>query len=1647
MESVGDYAFNGCTSLCNISLGNNLKTIGNYCFQQTGTSTSWQTLTLPETLTSIGTRAFYESGVSNVSIPSSVTSLGDNCFSNNTKLASVTVGGNCSVIPSGAFENCANLSSITLNEGVTKIADAAFANCTSLVSISIPSTVTQIGTYRWYGSSSSTATELPFYGCSSLKSVRFEDGSSSIALSSHCTSNASYSVSLFASCPLEEVYIGRDIKYIQSSTYSFASSPGYYSYSAFYNQPKLAKVTVSSSVTEIPAYLFYKNSAITITELPNVKAIGDFAFAYCSKMTTLDLGQDLTTVGNAAFYYCTNVTKLTFPDAITTIGDNAFDHCSSVTEITVGTNLKSVGANAFNTCPSFTALILPDGFSTMGEAAFENCTKLTVANLGKSLTALPAKAFKNCIALSEMNIPATVQSIGDQALYNDSTIAVVTMREGLKTIGNEVFWNNSGVRSFVIPGTVTAMGTNCFYGCTSTQVIRFKDGTETLKIDNKSTRSRIIDDQTTETKYRNRYYDYFCDCPVQTLYLGRNLGYTYSNGSSFYDLVDGRFTYVSRASAPFMNCKTLKKLVVGSKVVTLIGQHLFHGCSSLASVDLGSTLQTIYDYAFSDCTALPSVSFPASLVYIKSHAFETNSKLASTTFKESSTHELQINDYAFHNCEVLPAVNFPGQLSVLGNNAYQGCTQLKNVVFNKNEQYKPSLTIGDYTFAQCSLINTLSFPGRLTSIGNYTFSDCLYLTGITFEDSNDEVKLGYGATNATPLFGNSNLSSLYIGRNITYTTDQSHGYSPFAKQRYLTDVRFSQAGTVTYCHDYLLFGVNNCDTLLLPESLTSIGHQTFSFMNILRNIVIPNAVTGIGTYAFYGDAALKSAKLSTSCPWLKEGVFADCPVLQSITIPVVVTKMDALLFRNCTSMKTVKFEDGTDLIEMGYGSSVAENGLFRDCPVETLYLGRWLSYNTEQPSRSPFYSIATLKNLTLGKNLKVVDKYMFSYCTGLDSLYIPDNITSVNMWGFRGCSSLRKVRFSEKLSQIGDYGFSECTQLDNVAFPASMTSTADNSFSNCTSLKSLDLGESLLVIGPSAFENDTKISGITMPETLYGLGVASFKNCAGLPYVEVRGITSVGKEAFQNCTGLQWISLSDKTTSLGENAFDGCTGIKYVKSYATTPPEGLVNFPSDVEANGTLFIPEDTDDNPDVYGDYQFSPTWENWLSIKRITENTLLTSLTLNKSDVSLEAGQSVTLQATVGPDGADNKNVDWKSDDETIATVTPDGVVTAVKVGQTTIHAIANDGGGAKALCAITVVPTMVNSITLSNKTLEIRKNHTAQLTATVLPANATNADFAWSSTNENIAKVDEEGIVSAVSPGSVVIKATAKDGSLVEGTCEVTVLPVLKGDSNDDSEINIVDAVNTVNYILGKNPATFAFEAADVNSDGSISVSDATGTISLVLQQSLSQSSDIKSRGGDKDDFGSDYAVLSMRDEKTLNIALSNSGNYVAMQVDILLPVNANDVEIQLGEVAALTHQLICSKLNARTLRVVVYSMNNDSFVEGSAIFALKFKTAISMDDICMTNAVVSDAEANGSRLKALDGEPTSIAERGVSGNGQIQTIAGGIAVTGEVDAPVFVYTVSGILVKSLRLVAETANVKLDPGVYLVKVNDTVTKVTVK
>ena len=166
------------------------------------------------------------------------------------------------------------------------------------------------------------------------------------------------------------------------------------------------------------------------------------------------------------------------------------------------------------------------------------------------------------------------------------------------------------------------------------------------------------------------------------------------------------------------------------------------------------------------------------------------------------------------------------------------------------------------------------------------------------------------------------------------------------------------------------------------------------------------------------------------------------------------------------------------------------------------------------------------------------------------------------------------------------------------------------------------------------------------------------------------------------------------------------------------------------------------------------------------------VSSISLSKSALELTVGDQASLDATISPDNATNKKISWSSSKESVATVTPDGIVEAVSAGTAFITASSEDSG-VNAKCEITVKEKVINvtGIALNKTSLSLTEGEEFTLEATVTPDNATNKDVTWTSDNEAVAIVSAEGVVKALRAGTASITATTVDqGKLA--SCAVTI-----------------------------------------------------------------------------------------------------------------------------------------------------------------------------------------------------------------------------------------------------------------------------------
>ena len=253
-----------------------------------------------------------------------------------------------------------------------------------------------------------------------------------------------------------------------------------------------------------------------------------------------------------------------------------------------------------------------------------------------------------------------------------------------------------------------------------------------------------------------------------------------------------------------------------------------------------------------------------------------------------------------------------------------------------------------------------------------------------------------------------------------------------------------------------------------------------------RNVVIPEqvtydgntySVTSISDRAFYDCYELTSVTIPNSVTSIGYSAFSGCSGLTSVTIPNSVTSIGDSAFEGCTNLKELIIEDGETILELGsnrhFNNSTRAEGLFYDCPLKTVYLGRNLSYNDQNNygyCSSPFYT-TPITTLTIGGNATQIGRYAFYGCSGLTSVTIPNSVTS-----------------------IGDYAFSGCTGLTSVTIPNSVTSIGSRAFESCDNLNSVIIGAGVLSISNSAFNNTDLTKTIWLPNTPpEGYGAVSSK--------------------------------------------------------------------------------------------------------------------------------------------------------------------------------------------------------------------------------------------------------------------------------------------------------------------------------------------------------------------------------------------------------------------------------------------------------------------------------------------------------------------------------------------------------------------------
>lgn len=228
------------------------------------------------------------------------------------------------------------------------------------------------------------------------------------------------------------------------------------------------------------------------------------------------------------------------------------------------------------------------------------------------------------------------------------------------------------------------------------------------------------------------------------------------------------------------------------------------------------------------------------------------------------------------------------------------------------------------------------------------------------------------------------------------------------------------------------------------------------------DLVVPNEVeysnktfviTRLGDNAFE-SSTITTISLPRSVVEIGHYVFQYCSKLKTFTIPSQVGYMGVGCFNGCSGLREIIYEDSEDYFSSPYNSGTSgRRAYYVSCPLQTVYIGRNINQGGYEYNDGAFYHKTELTNLTFGNKVtRVYGSYLFYQCTGLKSIYFPENVQEISDYVFVKCSGLESVGFNEGLISIGTNAFEGCSSIKSLLFPSSLESIATGAFQDCTSI-------------------------------------------------------------------------------------------------------------------------------------------------------------------------------------------------------------------------------------------------------------------------------------------------------------------------------------------------------------------------------------------------------------------------------------------------------------------------------------------------------------------------------------------------------------------------------------------------------------------
>lgn len=1225
--TIGEEAFNYATGLTTLTLSDNVSVIGNSAFF----NTSIVSIAIPKGVVSIGEEAFARnSDLTALTFASDgvLESIGSSAFINNTSLTSVVLPASLKTLGASAFSGCSSLASITFQTkevagsgGVMKsdlesIGNSAFVG-TSISEIAFPESTSNItlGQYLFENCSNLTTVrlstsivsiELAFTGCSTIETIIIPEGSQNIQLHEDqpLLLNVAQGVITYAFGPISANAEGEYT--LPEGFISIGSG-------AFYGQNGIKKLSIPATITSIGGEAFRLCRGleeVVFAEGSVLTTVGEYAFAYCYSLSSINLPEGLTTLNGFAFYGATSLRSIELPGSLIRVANNVFaysgltsvnvpalqkmsvgdvdyyadsmfSNCVYLTSVTFDSGLTWLSKNMFSNCTSLENIVLPAGLVSVdpsyestsynsGTGPF-NESGLKSVNLN-GVTKLPAKIFRGASALETVTGLESVTEVGMSAFYGTSLKEANL--SAVNALPDGVFYSCASLEKVILNDVMSSIGEHVFQKCTSLKTI------DVYSLVPQGSTNNPVGVATLPSALASVGELSFSETAIREITIPEGVT----------ELVNGVEDY-NDASDLFLNCTQLEKVVFGGEV-SKIGAGTFEGCTNLKTIQysaggevFGETgeatlpdgLSLIGDNAFSE-TAIGSVNIPSSVTVVGKYLFQNCTALA----------------YAEY---LTPVTKYGTGATYYSTYLFDGCTSLERVVLNSSIQYIPG-----YMFTNCTSLTTIDLYDPST--GMITESDAgvaslpaglTYMGAHSFENTAiREITIPRGVTSSmTAMFsGCTKLEKVMLHDALTVIEEEM-----FMNCSSLKTVQYMTA-------ENALCGEENAVTL--PGSIKEVADNAFNASGVLK-VYFPATVTNAGDYLFANCAQLATVVLDDALTEIAPYMFDNTPALTTVqTYTIAEDGTYAIVGEEGKGVLPSALEElgdgafggscvgefslpatldaigenalGTGAVTVAEGSSylVVENVLLDEdgvvlhvpasftgvdgkytVPEAVSEIGAYalagstlteITVSTDQITGYSFAGFTGDIVITLGST-KTLPNNVFRGYEGT-SVTLPEGITTLGTYTFYECPNIVSISLPASVTKIGNYSFQHCDSLESVNIPTYTNTSAFSSggapFRYSPKLTTITLGDGVTRIPNYMFYETTALGSIDLPESLKNLGTYAFTS-SGVTSVNIpSGVTSIGSNTFKDCSKLEFVTISGNITSIGTNAFQNCVSLKAI---------------------------------------------------------------------------------------------------------------------------------------------------------------------------------------------------------------------------------------------------------------------------------------------------------------------------------------------------------------------------------------------------------------------------------------------------------------------------------------------------------------------